>query len=285
MTECLTPKNEPNSIYNFQYPIYNRAMRLKFVTCKVIQRETYLCASRSNNIIDIVLMPQGLHDTPEILRSEVQKELDKTTDSSGKPYDAILLGYGLCSNGICGLHSSIPIVVTRGHDCITLLLGSRQRYQDYFDTHKGVYWYSIGWIEHCNELMPGPDRYEKLLAEYTAKYGHDNAQYLMETEQTWINEYQQAVFIDWDLPGTDQAREYTQQCAEYLNWHYDEIKGDPSLMQRLLDGNWTDGDFLTVPPGRTIRDDLTEPHIMKTEPFCNKCGSTDNQISEQPWNH
>lgn len=256
-------------------------MRLKFVTCKVMQREAYLCASRSKNIIDIVLMPQGLHDTPDILRGEVQKELDKTNDNSGKPYDAILLGYCLCSNGICGLHSSIPVVVTRGHDCITLLLGSRNRYQEYFDTHKGVYWYSLGWLEHCNELMPGKDRYEKLLAEYTKKYGEDNAQYLMEAEQTWIKEYKCAVFIDWDLPGSDQAKEYTKQCAEYLNWNYDEIKGDPSLMQRLVDGDWNKDDFLVVNPGQTIRDDLTEPHIIKTEPHCDNCRNTHSQTSEQ----
>ncbi len=251
-------------------------MRYKFVTCKVMQREAYLCASGCENIIDIVLMPQGLHDTPDILRSEVQKELDKAADPSGKPYDAILLGYCLCSNGICGLRSDIPIVVARGHDCMTLLLGSRHRYQDYFDTHKGIYWYSIGWIEHCNELMPGKNRYEKLLAEYTRKFGEDNAQYLMETEQGWIKEYQRAVFIDWGLPGSDKAKQYTQECADYLGWDYDEIKGGDELMRRLIDGNWDNKDFLVVDPGHTIRDDLTEPHIMKTEPHCGRCGEKKN---------
>jgi hypothetical protein len=246
-------------------------MRFKFVICKVMQREAYLCASRSKNIIDIVLMPQGLHDTPDILRREVQKELDKTSDPSGKPYDAILLGYCLCSNGITGLYSDTPIAVARGHDCMTLLLGSRHRYQDYFDTHKGVYWYSIGWIEHCNELMPGKERYEKLLTEYTEKYGSDNALYLMETEQGWTKEYKRAAFIDWDLPGTEDAKKYTRQCAEYLNWEYDEIKGSDDLMRRLVDGDWDQEDFLIVPSGQTIRDDLTEPHIMKTEPHYGKC--------------
>src|SRR5210317_132956 len=154
-----------------------------------MQREVYLCASRCKNIIDIVLMPQGLHDTPDILRGEVQKELDKTADPSGKPYDAILLGYCLCSNGITGLHSDIPVVVARGHDCMTLLLGSRHRYQEYFDTHKGIYWYSIGWIEQCNAPMPGKERFETILAQYTEKYGADNAQYLMDMEQGWIKEY------------------------------------------------------------------------------------------------
>jgi hypothetical protein len=246
-------------------------MRLKFVTCKVIQREAYLCASRSKNIVDIVLMPQGLHDTPDILRSEVQKELDKTADGTGKPYDAILLGYCLCSNGITGLHSDIPIVVSRGHDCMTLLLGSRHRYQEYFDTHKGIYWYSIGWIEQCNVPMPGKERFETILAQYTEKYGNDNAQYLMEMEQSWIKEYKRAVFIDWGLPGSENAKNYTKECADYLGWEYDEIAGSDKLMQRLIEGDWNDEDFLVVPPGQTIRDDLTEAHIMKSEPYCGRC--------------
>ena len=245
-----------------------------------MQREAYLCASRSKNIVDIVLMAQGLHDTPDILRSEVQKELDKTTDPAGKPYDGILLGYCLCSNGITGLHSDIPVIVARGHDCMTLLLGSRRTYQNYFDTHKGVYWYSIGWIEQCNTPMPGRERFETILAIYKEKYGVDNAEYLMEMEQGWIKEYKRAVFIDWELPGTEEAKAYTKQCADYLNWDYDEIKGDPSLMQRLLDGGWETGDFLIVDPGHTIRDDLTEPHIMKTEPHCGQCGNTDTPPPE-----
>lgn len=238
-------------------------MRLKFVICKVMQKEAYLCASRSRNIVDIVLMPQGLHDTPDRLRNEVQEELNKTTDVYGKSYDAILLGYCLCSNGIVGLKSNVPVVVARGHDCITLLLGSRHKYQDYFDTHRGVYWYSVGWIE--NTLMPGKDRYEKILAEYVEKFGQENAEYLMEMEQNWIKEYQHAVFIDWNLPGSKECKEYTKQCAAYLNWQYDEITGKTDLMQDLLDGNWRESDFLVVTPGQRIHENLTENEIIKAE--------------------
>ena len=102
-------------------------MRFQFIVCKVIQREAYFCAARSKNIVDVVLMEQGLHNEPDKLRNEVQKALDKTTDIQGRPYDASLLGYGLCSNGIVGLSAKIPIVVPRGHDCVTLLLGSKEK--------------------------------------------------------------------------------------------------------------------------------------------------------------
>ncbi len=153
-----------------------------------MQREAYFCAARSQNVVDVVLMPQGLHNEPDRLRREVQKALERTRDIQDRPYDASLLGYGLCSNGVVGLGAEIPIVIPRAHDCITLLLGSKDRYQEYFDSHRGVYWYSPGWIESGKQ--PSQERHDLLLREYMQKYGQDNAQYLMEVEQTWMKEYQ-----------------------------------------------------------------------------------------------
>ena len=226
-----------------------------------MQREAYYCAARSENVIDVVLMPQGLHDTPDELRRQVQKALDNTLDIQGRPYDASLLGYGLCSNGIVGLAAKIPIIVPRGHDCITLLLGSKEKYKEYFDSHLGVYWYSTGWIEAGKQ--PSQERYERLLAEYKEKYGQDNAEYLMEIEQDWITQYNWATYVDWGLANTEKYRQYTRRCAEFLKWNFDELKGSPALMQRLVDGDWDENDFLIVKPERKINEDLTNEGIIK----------------------
>jgi hypothetical protein len=238
-------------------------MRLQFIACKVMQREAYFCAARSKNVVDIVLMEQGLHDEPERLRSEVQKALDNTCDIQGRPYDASLLGYGLCSNGIVGLSAKIPIVVPRGHDCITLLLGSKDKYKEYFDSHRGVYWYSPGWIESGKQ--PSKARYEQLLKEYKEKHGEDNAQYLMELEQSWIKEYNWATYIDWGLADSNNYKDYTKRCAEFLHWKYDELKGSPALMQKLVDGHWNKSEFLVVRPDEKICEDLTNDGIIKAE--------------------
>lgn len=238
-------------------------MRLKFITCKVLQKEAYYCAAKSKNIIDIELMPQGLHENPDQLCSEIQKKLDEITDSKDRPYDAMLLGYGLCSNGVVGLTAETKVVIPRAHDCITLLLGSKEKYKEYFDSHRGVYWYSPGWIDFGTQ--PSKERYETLLKEYVEKYGEDNAQYLMEAEQNWMTEYSRAVFVDWDLPGSDEHQQFTKDAAEFMKWKYDYIKGDPGLMQRFVDGQWYDEDFLIVKPGQKIIDDLTEPGIIKSE--------------------
>jgi len=237
--------------------------RLQLIVCKVLQREAYFCAARSRNVVDIMLMEQGLHDEPDRLRREVQKALERTLDVQGRPYDASLLGYGLCSNGVVGLSASIPVVIPRAHDCITVLLGSKERYQEYFDSHRGVYWYSPGWIESGKQ--PSQERYEKLLEEYTRRYGQDNAQYLMEVEQTWIKEYNWATFVDWGLVAAEDYKAYTRRCAGFLKWSYEDLRGDSGLMQRFVDGLWSEEDFLIVEPGRRIAEDVTSRGIIKAE--------------------
>jgi len=228
-----------------------------------MQKEAYLCAARSKNVVDVVLMPQGLHTEPDKLRNEVQKALENTTDIQSRAYDASLLGYGLCSNGIAGLSAKIPVVVPRGHDCITLLLGCSDKYQEYFNSHRGVYWFSTGWIE--TDTQPGKERYEHTLKEYIEKYGEDNAKYLMQTEQNWMAEYNWATYIDWGLANSDEDKKYTKRCAEFLGWKYDELKGDPGLMQNLVDGRWNDKEFLIVQPGQKITEDLTNNGIIKAQ--------------------
>jgi len=83
-------------------------------------------AARSINKIDIEFLPKGLHDIGQAGMSARLKEVLDAVDVS--KYDAVLMGYALCSNGLVGLAPrSIPIVLPRAHDCITLFLAARQR--------------------------------------------------------------------------------------------------------------------------------------------------------------
>ena len=45
----------------------------------------------------------------------------------------------------------------------------------------------------------------------------------------------------------------------------DELEGDPALMQRMVDGDWDEQDFLVVRPGKTIAEDVTQPGIIRAE--------------------
>lgn len=217
------------------------------ISCHVLWRELCYFASMSKNIFNFHYLPQGLHCTPDVLRREVQAAIDNVPEE----YSAILIGYGLCSNGVEGITArKTRLVIMRGHDCITFLLGSKERYREYFDAHPGTYWYSPGWID--TSLMPGKERYEKMLASYAETYGEENAKYLMEMEQAWYKNYSNAAYVDLGFCDTGEYQALTRKCAEYLRWSFDMLRGDPRLVKNFLDGNWDPEDFLVVEPGEMI---------------------------------
>ena len=221
--------------------------RFKIIACHVLWRELCYFASLSRHVFDIQFLPQGLHNTPDSLRQELQAAIDQVAGD----YDAILVGYGLCCNGVEGIVArDIPLVLMRGHDCITFLLGSKDKYQAFFDAHPGTYWYSPGWID--TGTQPGKERYETILQTYTEKYGEDNAAYLMEMEQGWFKEYSHVAYTDLGFGDTDHFRQYSQDCAQWLGWDYHELKGDSQLMQDFLAGQWDVEAFLVVEPGQKI---------------------------------
>jgi len=221
---------------------------LKLIACNVMWRELCHYAASSCNHFDLQFLSWGLHTEPDQLRIEAQRVIDSVPE---KTFDAILLGYGLCSNGLVGIRAhNTPLVIFRGHDCITCFLGSKEKYREYFDRHPGTYWYTPGWIE--NHPAPGKERYENTYKHYVEKYGEDNAQYLMDMEQDWFRKYTTATYIDMGIGDTGQYETYTQECADWLNWEFDRLDGDPSLIERFVSGRWNPEDFLIVEPHHRI---------------------------------
>ena len=212
-------------------------------------REISYFASLSKNVINPVFLKQGLHNTPDVLRETLQAAID---DVEEEKYDAVLVGYGLCSNGLAGIKArNIPVVAVRAHDCITFLLGSKERYREYFDKNPGTYWYSPGWID--TGWQPGKDRNRRQLAKFIEKYGEENAQYLMDMENGWYDRYSDAAYVDLNFGENGDFKDFTRNCANYLNWNYKEVQGEPSLVVDWLKGKWDDDRYLVVNPGEEIQ--------------------------------
>ena len=237
-------------------------MRIKAIACEVFARELSYATALSPHVWDITFMSFGLHDTPEKLRAAIQEEIDAT---EGSDYEVIVLAYGLCSRGTAELKArSIPLIVPRAHDCITLLLGSRARYAQEFAAHPGTYYYSAGWIERkVGEVSQGyvdahDRRAEERYAEYVEKYGEDNAKFLIEQETQWLANYTRATFINMGLGDVQEYRRFTQSVAADRGWNYEETEGDMSMISRLACGDWDDDEFLRVEPGKTIVESFDE---------------------------
>ena len=248
-------------------------MRLRLISCEVFTREMNVAIERSPNEVDVEFLPKGLHEIPcSQMQDRIQEVLDQG-DESG--YDAVLLGYGLCSNGLAGIHThSVPLVMPRAHDCITLLLGSKERYLDYFNDHPGVYFKSSGWIENegnddeLNQLsIAQTSGMNASYKELVDKYGEDNAKFLYQELCDYTHNYGQFTFIEMGIEPDDRFEKHTREKAEERDWKFEKIKGDLSMIQRMLDGIWDDSEFLVLPPGSRIEPKCDEGIItMKGEP-------------------
>jgi hypothetical protein len=248
-------------------------MRFKVIACKALFREISLLAAGTDAVLDVTYMRQGLHDTPDLLRAALQKEIDAVDEGSdlhtnegrwGRRFDAILLGYGLCSNGVAGVTSKKhKLVVPRADDCIALFLGSYQKYREYFDAHPGTYWYNASWIE--NAYTPSEENRARLLEEYTEKYGADNAEYLVDTETTTKN-YNNAAYVSWDGLSFPRYEQYTREAAACFGWNFDLVKGDSSWLGDLLEGRH-DERFSIAQPGESFAQDYSGG-VIRACPFC-----------------
>lgn len=244
-------------------------MRLKLIACKILFREiSYLC-SMSDNIVDITWMRQGKHNYPEQLHDLLQEEIDRieegddphtnkmndtseSDDGIAEDFDAILLGYGLCSNAVSGLKTkSHKLVIPKAHDCITLFMGSKETYAKYFNEIPGCYWYTADWIENAD--MPGPERQARMIRMYEEKgYDEDTIEYLLET-MDGLNNYHNAAYVRMPLFDKPHYQEVTKRAAEHFGWTYHEIEGNMSLMERFISGDWNEEDFLVLEPGESAQ--------------------------------
>lgn len=232
--------------------------RYKLICCEVFTREICHLISNCPNQIDVEFLPKGLHDLgSEGMLARLQVVFDRVDESL---YEAVLFGYGLCNNGLAGIKArGIPVVVPRAHDCIAVFMGSRQKYESYFNENPGTYFLTSGWIERgeaTGELsqlsistqMGMNATWEELVEQY----GEDNAEYLYETLVKPSDHYGKYTYIEMGVEPDDRFELIAQERAKDREWKFERMRGDLSILEKLLAGDWDPEIYLVVPPGHKI---------------------------------
>ena len=234
--------------------------RFKFIGCEIIHREACFLAATTPHLVDLHFLEKGLHDLQTSdMRTRIQEVIDDVPADKG--YEAILLGYGRCNNGLVDVEArDLPLVIPRAHDCITFFFGARAEYQRWFEQHPGTYYMTTGWGER-NSASGDPlvkqtgvmaalglsDSYEEMVE----KYGQDNADYVLSTLGDWRDHYTNMLYLEMGVTDETALRERARKTAEEQGWSFAVHKGNLKLLERLFLGLW-DEDFAVVEPGHRL---------------------------------
>ena len=235
-------------------------MYFKLIACDVFTREVCHCIARSPHTVDVEFTEKGAHEDSDRLRILLQERIDKTAEK-GTPYDAILLAYGLCGNATAQLAArNIRLVLPRAHDCCTIYLGSRRRFKELFSDNPSRPFSSAGYMERGDSYLHDGDTgrllgLDRSYEDFVAQYGEENAKFIMETLTLSRDANTDNKVIYIDVPETSQEG-YASLCkqnAETEGREFIRVEGDIRLIRQLVEGSWSDEEFLIVEPGQQIR--------------------------------
>ncbi len=191
----------------------------------------------------IVYLEQSLHRTPQKMQGAIQEEIDRAKNWDG---DQIVLAYGLCSNGILGIRANRhPLLVPKVHDCITLFLGSHERYMEEHSKEPGTYYLTKGWIEEKKSPLG-------IFEEYCQRYGKETAEWVIREE---LKNYTRIALVESEIGIEETHRKHARENARFLNLKYEEIQGSLDFFRKIIQGPW-DRDFVVLKPGEEAKQEM-----------------------------
>ena len=225
-------------------------MRFHLVTCDMLLRPMAHLVAASPHEIVLRDLSASLHAEPRSLGERIQGAVDMV-ETDDPTADAVLLGYGLCGGATAGIVArGRPVVLPRAHDCATILLGSRGRYEREHETTPGTYWFTEDNVRRGDALKGWllgdagrSDAVEATRRDWTERFGEDNAEYLMTTLGEWQRHYERGAFLDTGLGTADEAgpvdgADLTAGAAaaealaesERRGWRFERVAADLGLL-------------------------------------------------------
>ncbi|MCL2046523.1 MAG: DUF1638 domain-containing protein [Oscillospiraceae bacterium] len=213
-----------------------------------------------------------IHMDPKTLNETLMKTIENSLNASNRKYDALILGFGLCGNAAVGLSCSIPMIIPRVHDCCTVHMGSKERFLEVFGNSFSARWCSTGYYERGRLNAIGFSDLEQLsnhktTEEYRAyleTYDEETADYIWETLHPKMDEIE-SVYIEIDGFEYSNTKELYKADMEGADVKLKTVKGDITMLRDLINGNWNNERFLTVPPNKKIVGIYDMDRVMESE--------------------
>ena len=213
------------------------------IACRVMEPELERVRAGSP-AVEIIYLEQGLHRTPNKLPGMIQERIDHAASYA----TAIVLAYGLCSNGLVGVTArGQKLIVPRCHDCIALFLGSPARYEEVFHSHPGTYYLTPGWVAENRDPL-GTYR-----TEYLPKYGEKTALWVIRES---LKNYTHIALINSGMGNAEALRHRARENAEFFKLSYCEFAGNLSYFEKMICGPFESEYFIHLQPGETITQSL-----------------------------
>lgn len=208
----------------------------KIISCEVLRNEVE-CV---NPGYEVEFFEGALHDHTDKLRATVQERIAATAGARD-----ILLCCGRCSNGTVGLQAGPHrLILPAVDDCISLLLGSRERYLEEHSHQPGTYYYTRGWVDFIS------DPYKEYL-QIIPKFGEEKAAYVA---RLILQNYTRVAVINTPgVPGLDDALPYLRTVSEFYNLPLEHLTGSLRFLEKLMNGPH-DNEFIVTEPHRTLEE-------------------------------
>ena len=207
---------------------------INVIACEALRLE--LEAVRRDRA-DIRYMDFALHRTPKIMPDRLQTAILET--ESGGSGETVMV-YGLCANGVVGLSAARGLIIPRCHDCIGILLGSPERYLEYFSRRPGTFYLFAGFIEARLDPLSVLETRDR------PRLGQKKADRLAHLA---LEHYTHIAYIDNGTSSNPFHKKRFWENCDFFKKEAWEIESDLGYVRRLLYGPRTASDFITLPPG------------------------------------
>lgn len=173
----------------------------------------------------MIFLDGGMHLTPIRIKQALQERIDQIPEPS-----LIVLGYGLCGNGLDGIQAGLhTLLAPCADDCIALLMGSRERYQEEHKNNPRTYFLTKGFLDAG--ISP--------LSEYhhaAERHGEEKAAMIMDLQ---FRRYNRLVFVSHRSQDFETYRSQILPVAEYCQqWgmEFENYLGSLAFIEQLVEG-------------------------------------------------